>query len=71
MPWEPLFWLLLLAGVSLVLAVVVRALRGGVTDGPAQPRAGAARALLDERYARGEIGTEEYRQRRRALEEEG
>lgn len=74
MGWMWLFWLLLILGVVLVVVVLVRAVGGGVT-GPSEGRRGAApqpgrsraRELLDERYARGEISTEEYRERLSAL----
>ena len=76
MGWMWLFWLLLVLGVVLLVVVVVRALGGGVA-GPrtdqrgagAQPGRSRARELLDERYARGEITTEEYRERLSGLGE--
>jgi putative membrane protein len=70
MGWMWLFWLLLLLGVVLLVVVAVRAVGGGVTRPPtgrpdpaARPGRGRAREILDERYARGEITTEEYRER--------
>lgn len=39
-------------------------MRGGKVDSEKEP----SRELLDERYARGEITTEEYEERRRTLE---
>ena len=77
MGWMWLFWLLLVLGVVVLVVVAVRALGGGVTDrttdrrdvGP-RPRRSRARELLDERYARGEITTEEYRDRLSALGED-
>ena len=73
MGWRWLFWLLLVVGVVLLVLVVVRAVGGGTTDrrdvGPRSGR-GRARELLDERYARGEITTEEYRDRLSALGED-
>ena len=78
MGWMWLFWLLLALGVVLLVVVLVRAVGGGVTGPTADQRgAGArpgrsrARELLDERYARGEISTEEYRERLSALEQDG
>jgi putative membrane protein len=75
--WMWLFWLLLVVGVVLLVLVAVRALGGGVTrptgDRPgvaARPGRSRARELLDERYARGEITTEEYRERLSALGED-
>ena len=78
MGWMWLFWLLLVLGVVLLVVVVVRAVGGGVTrsgadrpDAGARPGRGRARQLLDERYARGEITTEEYRERLSELGEDG
>lgn len=74
MGWMWLFWLLVIAGIVVLVVVAVRAIGGGVsrTDGrtgaTSQDRSGA-RQVLDERYARGEIGTEEYRERLRELGE--
>ena len=77
MGWMWLFWLLLVVGVVLLVVVAVRAFGGGgVRPTADQPGAGArpersrARHLLDERYARGEITTEEYRERLAALGED-
>lgn len=70
--WMWLFWLLILVGVALLVVVVVRAVGGGITrDAPAAPGSGpsSARSVLDERYARGELSTEEYQERIRILEE--
>lgn len=77
--WGWLFGALVLVGIVLLVVVAVRLLGGGSSvgtsgGGPAlareDPRA-RARALLDERYARGEISTDEYRERRQTLEEGG
>jgi putative membrane protein len=77
MGWMWLLWLLLAVGVILLVVVAVRALGGGVTGGSAgrdiegAPRGRSrARQLLDERYARGELTTEEYRERLQALGED-
>lgn len=59
-----LFWVLLLA--VLVGGIVWAATRTGRT--PSQPDAThRAREILNERYARGEVSTEEYRERLDAL----
>ena len=51
--------------VVLIVGVVVAVTRAGR---PSQPdAAGRAREILNERYARGEISTEEYRERLDAL----
>ena len=77
MGWMGLFWLLLALGLVLLVVVAVRTLGGGVTrDSAARDTDGAqrgrsrARQLLDERYARGELTTEEYRERLQALGED-
>jgi putative membrane protein len=70
-----LFGLLTLAGVVLLVVVAVRVFGGGIsratpTDAAGRPPGrGRAREVLDERYARGEISTEEYRERLQALED--
>ena len=73
MGWGWFFWLLMVVGVILLVVVAVRALGGGVTRGAggSQPAARSrARGLLDERYARGELTTEEYRERLQTLGDE-
>ncbi|MHA7298365.1 SHOCT domain-containing protein [Pseudarthrobacter raffinosi] len=70
-----LFWLLLLIGIVLLGTLAVRFFfggrnRGGTGRGEAPDRSGpggTARRILDERYARGELSTEEYAERLRAL----
>lgn len=75
MGWMWLFWLLLIVGVVVLLVLAVRVFGGGLTDraGGAAPSHGPSRAqeILDERYARGELTTEEYRERLRVLREGG
>lgn len=75
-----IFWLLLIAGGVLLAVVLVKAFTRNAGDntpvggqGPPRPGSGPARAreILQERYARGEISTEEYQERRRILEEDG
>ncbi len=77
-----LFAALLIGGLALLALVGIRALLGGVrrpapTRGPSQqtdahpaPARSEARRLLDERYARGELSTEEYREHVDNLAEE-
>jgi putative membrane protein len=67
-----LFGLLTLAGVVLLIVVVVWVLGGGISRGTPPDAEGRqsrrrAREILDGRYARGEISTEEYRERLQAL----
>ena len=75
MGWGWIFWLLMLIGIVLVIVVVVRAAGGGRRDADFTPATGGrsgrsrAREVLDERYARGELTTEEYRERLTALGE--
>lgn len=77
--WGLLFGVLLLAGLVLLIVLLVRALSGGIRQdrnppppsGSAGPESGPVRArqILQERYARGEIDTEEYQERLRNLGE--
>ncbi|WP_019482559.1 SHOCT domain-containing protein [Arthrobacter sp. TB 23] len=80
MGWGWIFWSLLIIGVLVLVFVLVRSLTGpagaerGSTQGgdytrPTGAGPGGAREILEERYARGEISTEEYRERLRTLEE--
>ncbi len=74
-----LFALLALAGITLLVILVVRLLGGGLnrgrpTDdgvhGDGTPGRSRARQLLDERFARGELTVEDYREHLRVLGEE-
>lgn len=72
MGWMWLFWLLLIIGAVLLAVVTARALGGGVArgdggEGGVPREQSRARQVLDERYARGEISTEEYAERLRVL----
>jgi putative membrane protein len=78
MGWMWVFWILLVVGTVVLVFVLVKALSGGASGGtgrggPVPPAAGPGRAreILEERYARGEISTEEFRERLRTLEEGG
>jgi putative membrane protein len=66
---------LLLAGLTLLVLTVLRVLVGGLADSSGRPvrhrgPGGFARAILDERYAAGELSNEEYQHRLRVLGEE-
>lgn len=82
MGWMMLFWVLLLAGLVLLVVVLVRGFGGGARQdqgappaywsqpGPGPEQGGVrARQILAERYARGEIDTEEYQARLQTLGE--
>ncbi|EXJ50646.1 SHOCT domain-containing protein [Microbacterium sp. MRS-1] len=67
-----LFGVLIAAGVVLLIILLVRFLGGGMKhDRPDEQnmpsRSSSARQLLDERYARGDLTTEEYQERIRVL----
>ncbi len=55
--------------VVLVVALVVWAVFVAARRRSGQPTQGGALALLEERFARGDISPEEYRERREVLEE--
>jgi putative membrane protein len=69
-----LYGALLVVGVTLLVVTLVRVLAGGVADSSAATSVapsgsdGSARRVLDERYAAGELSTEDYQHRRRILE---
>ncbi|KRE64962.1 hypothetical protein ASG92_18390 [Arthrobacter sp. Soil736] len=80
MGWMWLWVPLLLIGIALLVVLAVRVAGGGVRDGygppgPAgpggPPPAGASRArqILDERFARGELTADQYREHLRVLGE--
>ena len=73
-----IFGLLTLVGVIVLVVVLVKASTGrsSTTGGPDHSRGastgtGRWREILEERYARGELSTEEYRERLGTLEEGG
>jgi putative membrane protein len=70
-----LFGALIVLGIVIIAVVVMQAKVGGLS-GQGSPRVDNrtkendhARAILNERYARGELTSEEYQQRLKALEE--
>jgi putative membrane protein len=62
-------WTMMIAFWVVVILVVFWAVRSSET--PAWSRQDGAFRILDERLARGEIDTEEYRERRAVLEGRG
>jgi putative membrane protein len=63
------FLLFIIAVVALVIAVARWFGRSGTAAGDPQPAQKTAIDILKERFARGEIDVEEYREKRRLLEE--
>ena len=67
------YGVLLVLGVVLLVVTAVRVLVEGLETGSGRAGlpngAGGARRILDERYAAGELSTEEYQHRLRVLEE--
>jgi len=76
MGWMWLFGLLALVGVALLVLLAVRAFGGGVSGGvtrnPGAPSTGKSRArqILDERFAKGELTGEQYRENLHTLGED-
>ncbi len=68
--WGWVFLILLLAGIAAVVVALVRLRTAGRGEqSPGAAGRPSARQILDERFARGEIDAEEYRQRVRQLED--
>ena len=59
--------LILVLGLVIVVWALIRAFR--VNPGHASAGTGSARQILQERFARGEITEQEYRERMRVLDE--
>lgn len=68
--WWPI-GLLLLVGIVLLIALLVRTLGGGSSQSgtPGSAAVGPSRAhqILEERFAKGELTAEQYREQTRAL----
>lgn len=69
-----IFGLLVLVGVIVLVVVLVKAFSGrspnaGGSGADHKSGTGTGRRILEERYARGEISTEEYHERLLTLEE--
>lgn len=69
MMWSWIFLVLLILGIVLIVVAAGTLLRGrSRASGATEPAPTRARELLDERYARGELSTDEYDERRSRLE---
>ena len=74
--WMWLFWALIVIGVVLLVVLTIRLMRGGISGSGGdshrhdQPLGSlTARQILEQRYARGEIDTDEYKERLQTLDE--
>ncbi|GAB3129454.1 SHOCT domain-containing protein [Glaciibacter psychrotolerans] len=76
--WIWLFGAVAVAGLIVLVVVIVRVAGGGIKQNqqpgstpisPGPHGTSTPRQILDERYARGEMTTEEYRERLTALNE--
>ena len=68
MGWMWIFWILLVLGTALLVFVLVKLATRN--DAPRPPDGTSrARTILEERFARGEINADEFRERLRTLEE--
>lgn len=67
----PLMMILFLLLVIAVVAFAVRSVSGSVgdTDRASRRPSASAKTILEERFARGEIDEEEFRKRKKALED--
>ena len=71
MPFMGIFWLLILVLIVAAVAGVMRA-PGSAQEPPEKAgRRSAGLEILEERYARGEIGRNEYLQKKRDILERG
>jgi putative membrane protein len=72
MVWMWMWGVLLLVGIALLVLVAVRMFSGGGMQGPPGPYPGRSRArqILDERFARGELTAEQYREQLKVLGED-
>lgn len=77
MGWMWLWGPLLLIGIALLVLLAVRVAGGGIRggygpggpDGPPPMGESRARQILDERFARGELTAEQYREQLKVLGE--
>jgi putative membrane protein len=69
--WMWLWGAFLLTGITVLVILAVRLLTGGVRHGgPSTTGRSQARLILDERFARGELTAEQYRESLKVLGEE-
>ncbi|WP_291382002.1 SHOCT domain-containing protein [Demequina sp.] len=75
--WMGAWWLLVVIGIGVLVYVAVRLASrsgdgkpsgGGDAAAPGQAKPSTARQILEERLARGEIDSDEFRDRMRALD---
>ena len=66
-PWMIFAWIFAIGGIVALAFVVYRHFHGDRTQQDNSAGPSSARTILDERFARGEIDENEYRQRRETL----
>jgi putative membrane protein len=67
----PIFWILLLVLATMGIVRATRRSGGARDDAKTQPGTSQALTTLDERYARSEIGRDEYLEKKRDLQPGG
>jgi putative membrane protein len=67
--WNGFHWWWIIPGAMMILCFLMMRRHGSCVTGRPKfhPDAGSAREILDKRYALGEIGKEEYEEKRRDL----
>jgi putative membrane protein len=67
--WNGFQWWWLIPMAMMILCFFMMLRHGGCMTGWSRPRrdGGSAKEILDKRYARGEIGKEEYEQKKRDI----
>ena len=65
--WGPLMMILVVAAIVATVVLVVRWMGGSTAGGPQGPTGKTPADILKERFARGEIDTKEFEERRKAL----